>query len=281
MVSLDHMVKRYDDFCLDISMEIPDGMITGIIGKNGAGKSTTIKAILGLVRPDEGRVMIQGKEAGTLSLKDKQKIGVALSDSGFSNYLNVEDIICILRKMYDHFDEKLFREECRNQNLPMKKMVKDFSTGMKARLRVIAAITHQAELLILDEPTSGLDVEARMEILDMLRRYMEEDEQRSILITSHISSDLEGLCDDIYLIHEGKVILHEETDRILDHYAVLKVSRETYEKMDKRYLLQIKMNEFGCTCFTDQKQYYAENYPGIVIENGNVDDLILMMAGGK
>ena len=183
--------------------------------------------------------------------------------------------------MYDHFDEKLFREECRNQNLPMKKMVKDFSTGMKARLRVIAAITHQAELLILDEPTSGLDVEARMEILDMLRRYMEEDEQRSILITSHISSDLEGLCDDIYLIHEGKVILHEETDRILDHYAVLKVSRETYEKMDKRYLLQIKMNEFGCTCFTDQKQYYAENYPGIVIENGNVDDLILMMAGGK
>ena len=281
MVSLDHMVKRYDDFCLDISMEIPDGMITGIIGKNGAGKSTTIKAILGLVRPDEGRVMIQGKEAGTLSLKDKQKIGVALSDSGFSNYLNVEDIIRILRKMYDHFDEKLFREECRNQNLPMKKMVKDFSTGMKARLRVIAAITHQAELLILDEPTSGLDVEARMEILDMLRRYMEEDEQRSILITSHISSDLEGLCDDIYLIHEGKVILHEETDRILDHYAVLKVSRETYEKMDKRYLLQIKMNEFGCTCFTDQKQYYAENYPGIVIENGKVDDLILMMAGGK
>ena len=163
----------------------------------------------------------------------------------------------------------------------MDKMLKDFSTGMKAKLRVLVAISHKAKLLILDEPTAGLDVEARNEILDMLRQYMAEDESRSILISSHISSDLENLCDDIYLIHDGKILLHEETDNIMNNYALVKVEEQDYEKIDKEHFLSSKKESFGYVCLTDQKQYYMENYPKVVVENGNIDELILMMTGGK
>ncbi len=279
MVKVENLVKHYGDFCLNVSLEIPDGRVTGIVGKNGAGKSTTIKAILDLIRPDEGRITVNGKDASKLTASDKCKIGVSLSDSGFSAYLCVEDIIRILRKMYPAFDEEYFRTNCRAQGLDTNKKIKDYSTGMRAKLRVLVALSHGAELLIMDEPTVGLDVEARNEILDLLRNYLLSDEKRSILLSSHISSDLEGLCDDIYLIHEGKVVLHEETDRILGNYGLLKVDEKVYETLDKTWLLSTKKDSFGYLCFTDEKQFYAENYPGIVIENGNLDDLILMLTG--
>ena len=281
MVKVDNLVKKYGDFRLNISMEIPDGTVTGIVGKNGAGKSTIIKSILGLVKPDEGHVTINGKEASKLSGAEKAKIGVALSDSGFSSYLHVEDVICILRKMYPTFDEAFFRSSCISQGLALDKKIKDFSTGMRAKLRVLVAISHRADLLIMDEPTAGLDVEARNDILDLLRQYLSDNENRSILLTSHISSDLESLCDDIYLIHDGELVLHEDTDTVLSDYAILKVDEDTYERLDKDHILNAKKEAFGYVCFTDEKQFYAENYPGIVIENGKIDDLILMMTGGK
>ena len=281
MVEITNLVKRYGDFCLDISMEIPEGTITGVIGKNGAGKSTTIKSILGLVTPDSGTVKVFGKDTKSLTAEEKGEMGVALSDSGFSMYLTVNDVTSILKKLYKNFDENSFAQKCRQQGLPMNKQIKEFSTGMKAKLRVLVAISHRAKLLILDEPTAGLDVEARNEILDMLRAYMTEDEKRSILISSHISSDLEGLCDDIYMIHEGKIILHEEIDVIMGQYAIIKVDEKMFDQIDKTYLLKVKKVTYGYECLTNQKQYYAENYPGVVIENGNVDELILMMTGGK
>ena len=281
MVKVENLVKNYENFRLDVSLEIPDGTVTGIVGKNGAGKSTTIKAILGLIRPDGGLVLVNGTEASRLTGAEKDSIGVALSDSGFSSYLRVNDIICILRKMYSTFDEAFFRKNCAAQGLPFDKQIKDFSTGMRAKLRVLTAISHKADLLIMDEPTAGLDVQARNDILDLLRQYLIDHDQCSILLTSHISSDLEGLCDDIYLIHDGKIVLHEDTDAILSNYAVLKVSDEDYEKLDKSYILSSKREHFGYVCFTNEKQFYAENYPGIVMENGNIDDLILMMTGGK
>lgn len=281
MVKVENLVKNYGDFRLDVSLEIPDGTVTGIVGKNGAGKSTTIKAILGLIRPDGGHVLVNGTEASRLTGAAKDSIGVALSDSGFSSYLRVNDIICILRKMYSTFDEAFFRKNCTAQRLPFDKQIKDFSTGMRAKLRVLTAISHKADLLIMDEPTAGLDVQARNDILDLLRQYLVDHDQCSILLTSHISSDLEGLCDDIYLIHDGKIVLHEDTDAILSNYALLKVSDEAYEKLDKSYILSTKREHFSYVCFTNEKQFYAENYPGIVMENGNIDDLILMMTGGK
>ncbi len=272
--------KRYGDFELNLTMEIPHGRVTGLVGKNGAGKSTAIKAMLGIVKADSGSIKVMGKDAAKLEAEDKENIGVCLSDAGFCPYLNVEDVVHILAKMYPEFREKWFRDKCREFNLPFKKNIKEFSTGMKARLRVLTALSHDTRLLIMDEPTAGLDVEARNEILDLLREYLEEDESRSILITSHIAGDLESICDDIYLIHEGRIIIHEDTDVILDKYGILKVDEDTYRKLDKEYIIKSIREKYGYACFTAEKEYYRENYPEIAIENGGIDDLILMMTGG-
>jgi ABC-2 type transport system ATP-binding protein len=281
MIKIENLVKNYSGFSLNISLDLPKGQVSGLVGKNGAGKSTTIKSILGLIKPDGGSVKVFGKEASALSSRDKENIGVALSESGFSNYLTVGSIITILKNTYASFDEQLFRRLCQELGLPLDKQVKDFSTGMKAKLRVIVAITHKARLLIMDEPTSGLDVEARNEVLEILRNYLAENEECSILISSHISSDLENLCDDIYLINNGRIILHEDTDNLLDKYGVIKVDEDTFSTIDKAHLIAYRKEKFGYSLFTDEKQYYMENYPGVVIEKGSIDDLILIMAGGK
>lgn len=281
MVKIENLVKNYGDFRLNISMEIPAGTVSGIVGRNGAGKSTTIKAILGLIRPSGGSVTVFGADAAALTVRDRQKIGVALPDSGFSGYLSLRDIIKILAAMYPDFDPERFRSECEKSGLPMDKRIREFSTGMKAKLKVLAACGHGAKLLILDEPTAGLDVIARREVLDLLRGYLAEDPERSMLISSHISSDLEGICDDIYMLHNGRVVLHEETDRILGEYAVLKLSAAQYERIDKQYILRVKEEPFGYTCLINQKRFYLENYPDIVIESGSIDDMIIMMTEGQ
>ena len=197
MITMQNVRKKYKDFELELSLEIPEGRITGFVGKNGAGKSTAIKLILGLVKPDAGKICVFGNEGGELPAAVKQKIGVSLTESGFSSQFTVEDVWHILAKMYPDFQKDFFDQKCDVLKLPRKKKLKEFSTGMKAKLRVLTAISHKADLLILDEPTAGLDVEARNEILDLLREYIAQDEKRTILITSHISTDLESLCDDI------------------------------------------------------------------------------------
>ena len=226
--------------------------------------------------------MIFGKDAyGELTPEDKMQIGVALSDSGFSNYIKVKDVVAIMAKSYPEFDTGDFLRQCESYQLPTDQYIREFSTGMKAKLRVLIALSHKAKLLILDEPTAGLDVGARRDILDLLRDYMAEDENRSILITSHIATDLEGLCDDIYLIDKGRIQLHDTIDNIMENYGILKVDDDTYEKLDKEYIIKSRSENFGKSCITAHKQFYEENYPGIVIEKGNVDDLILIMAGGR
>ena len=281
MVSILNLKKNYGDFSLDITMDIPEGRITGLIGKNGAGKSTAIKAILGLLSPDGGSVKVFGKNPKELKTEDKKNIGVALSDSGFSSYLTISDIAKILDKMYDNFDKKSFLKKCNSCGLKEDKQIQKFSTGMKAKLRVLVALSHNAKLLIMDEPTAGMDIEARTEIIDIIREYMAEKEERSVLITSHIATDLEGLCDDVYLIDNGKIVLHEDTDVILSDYAVMKVEEKDMGHIDQGYILSRKNEHFGYCCLTNQKQYYMENYPGIVIEKCGIDDIILMMTGGK
>lgn len=272
--------KKYGDYEFRMSMEIPHGRITGLVGKNGAGKSTAIKLILGLTKPDSGSISVLGSEGRELSPADKQKIGVSLAESGFSTQLTVEDVKHILSKMYPAFEQNLFEKQCGSLKLPTNKKIKEFSTGMKAKLRVLTAITHKAELLILDEPTAGLDVEARNEILDLLREYVAENEKRTILISSHIATDLESLCDDIYLIHDGKLILHEDTDVILAQYGVLKVNEEQYTTLDQRAILKVQKEHYGYACFTNDRQFYQENYPQAAVENSGIDELILMMTGG-
>ena len=280
MIRLENAQKHYKEFELNCSLEVRAGHITGLVGENGAGKSTTFKLILGLIGDDGGTIEVFGKPIQQMTPNDKENIGVVLSDSGFSGYVTVKDLIPVMASLYSKFDKDSFLKKCEKYKIPLDKKIKEFSTGMKTKLKMLVAISHEADLLILDEPTAGVDVIVRDEFIQMLQEYMANG-QRSILISSHISTDLENLCDDLYMIHDGQIIMHEDTDVLLSEYAVLKPSVEQYEKLDKEYLLKVKKESFGYRCLTNQRQYYTENYPDMVIEKGNIDEMILIMVRGE
>ncbi len=276
MIRLDNVVKQYDKFRLDCSLQVPEGRVTGLIGRNGAGKSTAFKTMLGLIEIEGGTVEVFGKAAKNLTAKDREQIGVVLADSGFSGYLRIKDLMPVLDTLYTDFSREQFMAGCERMELPINKKIKEFSTGMKRKLQILAALSHNARLLILDEPTAGLDVVARDELLNLLREYM-ETEGRSVLISSHISSDLEGICDDVYLIENGRMLLHEDTDVLLNEYGLLKVTFEQFAMLDQRYLLRKKKESFGYSCLTNKRQFYQDNFPSVVIERGDIDKVILML----
>lgn len=280
MIRLENVQKHYKEFDLNCSLEVRPGRITGLVGENGAGKSTTFKLILGLIHDDGGTIEVFGKPIHQITGEDKENMGVVLSDSGFSGYVTVKDLLPVMSSLYSKFDKNSFLKRCEKYKIPLDKKIKEFSTGMKTKLKMLVAISHEADLLILDEPTAGVDVIVRDEFLQMLQEYM-ADGQRSILISSHISTDLENLCDDLYMIHDGQIIMHEDTDVLLSEYAILKPSLEQYEKLDKQYLLKVKEEPFGYRCLTNARQYYVENYPDMVIEKGNIDEMILLMVRGE
>ena len=281
MLKIKDLRKSYGTFELNCSMEIPAGCITGLVGSNGAGKSTTFKSVLGLISIDGGSIEVFGKEIHTWTKAEKQRMGVVLANGGLNTYLTMKDMETVLSRMYPRFDRAMFREYCRRYQLPADKRIKEFSTGMLAKAKILAAITHKADLLLLDEPTTGLDVLAREELLDMLRAYMEENEERTILISSHISTDLEGLCDDLYMIDNGEIVLHEEMDVLLGQYGILKVTQSQFDAMEKQYLLRVMKESYGYRCLTREKQFYMENYPNLALEKGNVDEVIAMMVKGE
>lgn len=281
MLKIKDLRKSYGTFELNCSMEIPAGCITGLVGSNGAGKSTTFKSVLGLISIDGGSIEVFGKEIHTWTKAEKQRMGVVLANGGFNTYLTMKDMEIVLSRMYPRFDRAMFREYCSRYQLPADKRIKEFSTGMLAKAKILAAITHKADLLLLDEPTTGLDVLAREELLDMLRAYMEENEERTILISSHISTDLEGLCDDLYMIDNGEIVLHEEMDVLLGQYGILKVTQSQFDAMEKQYLLRVMKESYGYRCLTREKQFYMENYPNLALEKGNVDEVIAMMVKGE
>ncbi len=280
MLELQNVKKAYKNFSLDCSMRVKEGQITGLVGQNGAGKSTAFKAALGLISFDGGRITLFGKDIKALSSKDRARIGVVFPDSGFSGYLTVKDIVPVLKNLYSAFDAPFLIEQAGRFGLPLNQQIKAFSTGMKAKLKVLIAISHHANLLILDEPTLGLDVVARDELLFMLREYMEQDERRAILISSHLSADLETLCDDLYMIHRGRIVLHEDTDVLLSDYALLKMDRAQFDTLDKRFILSCKDEPYGYSCLTNQRQFYMENYPQVAIEKGSIDGMMTMMIKG-
>lgn len=280
LVELEHVKKSYRNFHLECSLKLKKGMVTGLVGQNGAGKSTAFKLILGLTPADSGTIRVLGQELQRGETADKRKIGAVLSESGFGGHITVNQAASILAAAYEGMERDAFLSACSNCGLPLDKKIKEFSTGMKAKLKVLIAISHEAPLLILDEPTAGLDVIARDEILDLLREYM-ETEERGILISSHISSDLESICDDIYMIHEGRILFHEDTDVILSDYGILKVEDDAYESIDREFILCVKKENYGYCCLTNKRQFYEENYPALVAEKCGIDEIETMLIRGE
>ena len=212
MITMQNVRKKYKDFELELSLEIPEGRITGFVGKNGAGKSTAIKLILGLVKPDAGKICVFGNEGGELPAAVKQKIGVSLTEAGFSSQFTVEDVWHILAKMYPDFQKDFFDQKCEALKLPRKKKLKEFSTGMKAKLRVLTAISHKADLLILDEPTAGLDPKQRINVRNFIS---EMSLDRCIIIATHIVSDVENIATRVIMLKKGIIQVNDAPKEII------------------------------------------------------------------
>ena len=223
ILEVTNLNKKYSDFELkNINIKLPKGMIMGLIGENGAGKSTTIKSILNVINTDSGEIKIFEKDNRKYEKEIKEEIGVVLDDSFLSEYLNPNDINKIMKNIYKNWDEKLYFNYVEKFKLPKDKISKEYSSGMKMKLKIAVALSHHPKLLILDEPTSGLDPIARNEILDIFQDFI-QDEENGILVSSHITSDLEHIADYITFISEGKIVFTKTRDELLDNYGISKM----------------------------------------------------------
>lgn len=279
MIEVNNITVSYPDFKLDCSLKVESGRITGLVGENGAGKTTLFMAILGVLNIENGEIILNNTNSKDMTLEKRQGLGVVLSDSFFSNRFTIKEVSKLLNSFYRGFQSEYFFKACERLNLPLNKKIKEFSTGMLAKLKVLSALSHNANTLILDEPTSGLDVRARLEILNMIHEYMEDHEDTSIIISSHISTDLEKICDDIYFIDNGSMILHEDTDVLLDSYGIIKTGNNI--KMDLSYCLYKSETSYGHNLLTNERQYYKDNYPDLIVEKPTIDEIILTILEGE
>ena len=236
------LTKHYPGFTLDrVSLTLPSGCIMGLVGENGAGKSTTIKLILGMLRRDGGSIRVLGREDGKPDMED---IGVVLDEVGLPAFMNPVQIGKLMAGCYRQWDQAVYDGLVDQMNLPRNKPFKDFSKGMKMKMGLAIAMSHHAKLLILDEATSGLDPVARDELLDLLNEFT-RDEEHSVLFSSHIVSDLEKICDYVAFLHKGKLLLLEEKDELLGQYLIVRCAPEELRGIDKDLIIGKKENAFG------------------------------------
>lgn len=263
--------KTYKGFSLkNINLSLPKGYIMGFVGKNGAGKSTVMNCLLGIVKADSGSIRIFGKETDLLTAADKEKIGVVLDGCPFAEILNIKDIGIIMAGSYKNWDKEKFAELCRRFGLPKDKQIKDFSTGMRAKLNIAAALCHCAELLVLDEATSGLDPVVRDEILDILQDFV-QDENHSILISSHITSDLEKICDYIAFINDGEIIFVENKDELTEKYAVIHCTNQQFARLDPSAVIGHRQNSFSTRALVLKDKIEGE----FIIDKPSIEDIML------
>ena len=280
-IELQNVSKKYKDFELkNISFNVPEGCIVGLIGENGAGKTTTIKSILNITNA-EGIVKIFGKKLKENEKKIKEEIGVVLDDSFLSEYLNPKQISSIMKEIYKNWDENKYMKLLKQFSLPTDKMIKNFSSGMKMKLKIATAISHNPKILILDEPTSGLDPVVRNEILDMFRKYIEEDETRSILLSTHITTDLEHISDYIVFIEKGKIVFNLPTDELLDNYGIVKCSKEDFLKVDKTEYIKYKKEKYQYELLTNNKEAIKKKYNITTIDKPSIEDIMLFYIKGE
>jgi len=275
-IALKDLTKSYKSFTLDhISLTLPTGCIMGFIGENGAGKSTTIKAMLGLIKPDGGSIRLLGKDpqADRSVMED---IGMVLDSGFFPPEMNARKMETVLKSVYKNWDSKTYADTLARFQIDPKKKIKDYSRGMTMKLSLTAALSHRARLLILDEATSGLDPVVRDDILDLLLEFI-QDEAHSVFLSSHITGDLEKISDYIVFLHEGKIVMSGEKDLLLDSYGVLKCTLEGLENIEPEAIVGIRRGEFGVTALVKKYRVPA----GFLVEPAALDDIMLYSIKGE
>lgn len=280
-IEVRQMTKTYPAFRLDrVDLCVPKGSIVGLIGENGAGKTTLIKGMLGLIHPEEGEVLIFGKDTQTSMKEIKKDIGVVLDGSFFMELLKVQAIDTVMKGIYDKWDTALFYDYLERFGIDPSKKIKELSKGMQKKLEILTALSHHPKLLILDEPTSGLDPVVRNEILDIFLDFI-LDEECSILLSTHITSDLEHIADYLAFIDNGHMIFFETRDKVLDSYGILKCDQQQFERLEPSDVIRYRKNRYNYEVLVSDRHVIRRTYRDAVIEKITIENLMLLYIKGE
>lgn len=275
------LTKKYQSFVLDdVSFTVPNGAIVGLIGENGAGKSTTINAILGLINKDAGSIEILGKQDGEIDNSIRNRIGVVFDGSNFHNVLTANKLNRVFRNIYDEWDEEKFFSMLEKMSLPTEKKIKEFSKGMKMKLSIAVALSHNSSFLVLDEATSGLDPIVRDDILDMFLDFVQDD-CHSILVSSHITSDLEKVADYIVFIHNGKVVFSKPKDELRYKYGIIKCGAAQFDAIDKNEVIAYRKQDYEWEILVADRAAAQRKYPKAIIDPATIDEIMLLYVKGE
>lgn len=280
-IVIKNVKKHYPEFELGpVSLQIPQGAIMGLIGENGAGKTTMIKLILNLIQRDGGEISVFGMDNKKDEIKIKEQIGVVLDESMFYDGLKAKNVSAMMKRIYHNWEEETFFRYLQRFDISFKKTIKEYSKGMKMKLSLAVALSHQAKLLILDEPTGGLDPVIRNEILDIFMEFIMKEEN-SILISSHITTDLEKICDYITFLNKGRIVLSENKDELLNEYGILKCGKEVISQIEKKDIIRSRKNQFGYELLVKNKKELTSKYRNFVIDSVNLEELMLFNVKGE
>ncbi|MBQ1171504.1 MAG: ABC transporter ATP-binding protein [Lachnospiraceae bacterium] len=275
VVELKGVTKDYGDFKLDqVSFTVPEGSVCGFIGQNGAGKTTTIKLMLDVIKADQGEIRLFGENIEKDSAHLREDIGVVFDEMGFHEFMTGRDINIMMKNIYKNWDEEMFFDYLKRFSLPSRKQCGDFSRGMRMKLQIAVALSHHAKLLIMDEPTSGLDPIVRNEMLQIFREFVIE-EDHTILLSSHITGDLEKLADEVVFINAGKIVLAGNKDDILEKHGLLKCKKSELEKISEPLIVNVQPGTFGVEVLVNDRKACEKLYSQMVIEPATLEDIML------
>lgn len=276
-IEVKNLNKKFDEFALkDISIKLPKGKIVGLIGENGAGKTTLIKCILNAMHKDSGTVKLFGKPYNDAL---KENIGVVFDDSFINQTFTIKDIDLIMGNIYKNWDRKLYYSYIKSFKLPKNKEIKRLSTGMKKKIEIATCLSRHPKVLILDEPTSGLDPVMRSEVLDMFKDFVSNNEN-SILLSTHITSDLEHIADDVIFISDGELIFDEPLKKIKESYIMLELEKDEFAKFDKKHIIRYKENRLDYQVLIDKKNM-KKAYEKYIKSLTTLDDIMLLYIRGS
>ena len=281
ILEVKNLCKKYKGFELqNVNITLPKGMIMGFIGENGAGKTTTIKAILDIIKNYTGEIKIFGLDNKKDDKKIKENVGVVLDDMFFPEILTPNDINSIMKDIYKNWDSKLYLKYLTDFSLPRNKAIKTLSKGMRKKLEIATAISHHPQLLILDEPTAGLDPVARNEVIDLFQSFI-QNEECSIFLSSHITTDLEHIADYITFINNGNIILSKTREELLEDYGIVKCSKEEFEKIDKKDFIQYKKSKYEYEVLVENRKIFSKKYAINTIDKITLEELMVLMIKGE